>query len=86
MIEFLIDKVYPECRPFNDLPQDAISIQERLYKEKKIYNPESHLPAEKIMKCYDAEYGEGRYATKFPLPIKGDSTAAPWDWDSFSNR
>ena len=38
------------------------------------------------MKCYDAEYGEGRYATKFPLPIKGDSTAAPWDWDSFSNR
>lgn len=86
LIEFLIDKVYPECKPFNDLPKDAISILEKLYKEKKIDNPEIHLPAERMMKYYDAEYGEGRYATKFPLPIKNDSTAAPWNLDSFKYR
>jgi len=82
-IEFLIKKVYPECKPFNELPSDIIREKEELYKGKKEGNPERHIYMEKFMKFYDSKFGEGRFASKFSTPEFPECNAKPWNFDDF---
>ncbi len=82
-IEFLIKKVYPECRPFNDLSSDTIKEKEEIYKGKNECNPERHIYMDKFMKFYDNKFGEGRFASKFSTPEFPKCNAKPWDFDGF---
>ena len=85
-VEFLLDKVYPQCKPFNHLTEDNIKIRERHYDDPRENNPLGHMPAVRLMKYYDSVFGEGRVASKFDVPEIPNTKAAPWNWDSFTGR
>ncbi len=87
-IEFLIEKIYPQCKPFNHLTSEIIEIRASFYKKDKNSfdkesNPESHLPAERWQIFYNNKFGEGRYESKFGLIEKSDSKATPWNMSTF---
>ena len=82
-LEFLIEKILPECKPFNDLSSSLISEKETFFKDKKEGNPLSHLPAKKQQIFYDNKFGEGRHESKFGKIEESDSKAAIWDIDTF---
>lgn len=87
-VEFLIEKIYPECKPFNHLSRDLIAQKESFCmtgkdsKDREI-NPQRHFPAERIKEWYDKKYGEGRYLLKYDPVEKYESAAKPWDLNSF---
>ncbi len=82
-LEFLIKKVFPKCKPFNDLLIDVIKEKEALYKTSKTSNPESHFPAIKMRDFYDKKFGEGRHESKYGGIAKNDSQAKSWNIDFF---
>jgi len=77
-VEFLIKKVYPECKPFNHLPKDIISEKET--------NPETHFILDNFKKFYDEKFGEGRFESKFPTPEYPECKAAIWNFDDFKQH
>lgn len=87
-VEFLIEKIYPECKPFNHLSRDLIAQKESFCmpgkdsKDREI-NPQSHLPLERMIELYDKTYGAGRYHSKYDAVEKNESAAKPWDLNSF---
>ncbi len=85
-IEFLIEKVYPQCKPFNHLDAETISERQQFMDEKREMNPESHIPLTRYMSFYDAKFGEGRYLTKFDAPVLNGSKAVQWNWESFKSN
>ncbi len=85
-VNFLIEKVYPQCKPFNSLPSEIISEREAFYKEKREMNPELHLPQQRFAEFYDGKFGEGRYASKYPIMEKGEWNAQPWNWYTFKYK
>jgi hypothetical protein len=80
MVEFLIEKVYPNCQPFKFLPQDIISERKALYVEKREVNPDALKPSLRMVANYDRVFGEGRFVSKFGPYKPLDTKAKPWDW------
>ncbi|MBU0486925.1 MAG: hypothetical protein KKA07_15200 [Bacteroidetes bacterium] len=85
-VVFLIEEVYPHCRPFNHIPEDVITKRQAMYSEKKEINPELRKPIEKFIAFYDTKFGEGRYVSKYGNPDPIPSNAAPWNWESFKYK
>lgn len=85
-VEFLIEKVYPQCKPFNDLPKDAINERAAFHKEKREMNSELDLPQKRFASFYDAKFGEGRYASKYSMMERGEWNAPPWNWEDFQYK
>ena len=85
-VEFLIEKVYPECKPFNKLPANIILQREAMYKDKKESNPETYLIMENFKKFYDGKFGEGRFVSKFSIPEKPECNAAVWNFENFNYK
>ena len=85
--EFLIEKVYPDCKPFNNLSAELIKERESFYpiynKPDKEINPEISMPAKRIRDYYDSTYGEGRYKSKFGEIQEVESGAKPWKFETF---
>lgn len=87
-VEFLIEKVYPECEPFKHLSRDLIEQRESFCKsgrnsKDREANPQSHFPLERTIELYDKKYGAGRYHSKYDAVEKIESAAKPWDLNSF---
>lgn len=87
-VEFLIEQIYPNCRPFNDLPKELIERRASFHKkdrqsEDRENNPEKHLLTERFRDFYDNKFGNGRYLARFGEITKNDSKAAPWNLDTF---
>ncbi|PKP21322.1 MAG: hypothetical protein CVU05_07010 [Bacteroidetes bacterium HGW-Bacteroidetes-21] len=87
-LDFLIEKIYPECNPFNQLPSDKIEARASFYKrdrnaEDRENNPEAHIPADRMRIFYNKKFGEGRYESKYGNIEKNDSKAAPWNIATF---
>ena len=85
-ILFLIDVVYPQCQPFNDLSPEAIQQRLDLYNDSREANPEANKPMEKFIAYYDNKFGAGRYLSKYPAPSPIMSNAQPWEWDFFKYK
>ena len=85
-IEFLIEKVYPHCKPNNDLPSDIIAKRDAFYKEKRELNPDIMKPALRFREFYDNKFGQGYYDSKFGALEMPESNAKPWDWNSFQYK
>ncbi len=89
LIEFLIEEIYPQCRPFNHLTAELIKKRGMFHAAMKNpgnceVNPELHIPHQKFVKFYNSKYGEGRYESKYPpTEIMTDLFAKPWNWDTF---
>ena len=84
LFEFLIEKVYPICIPFQFMPQDLINQREAIYKEKREPNPEMLNPWKRFVSFYDGKFGEGRYVSKYGKPDAVVSNAKPWDKNKFN--
>lgn len=87
-VEFLIEKIYPECKPFNHLSDDLIEQRGLFCKRGKDSkdretNPQRHFPSERIKEWYDKKFGEGRYLSKYDAVEKYESAAKPWNLNSF---
>lgn len=82
--EFLIEKVYPYCKPEHHLPSEIITEREVFYKEKRETNPEILKPMHKFIAFYNSKFGEGRFVSKFGAPNEVESNARTWNWDSFN--
>ena len=90
-VEFLIEKIYPECKPFNDLPTQLIEERASFYKKDRNSvdregNPLGHMPAERMRVFYNQKFGEGRYESKYGQIVKNESQAAPWNWETFKYK
>ncbi len=85
-VEFLIEKVYPQCKPFNDLSADATKERDDFYTQKRTINPEIMEPSKKFRTFYDGKFGEGRYASKFGSIEEPETNAAPWNWESYKHK
>lgn len=83
-LTFLIEKVYPQYKPFNDLPSEVIQERLSFYQNSKEGNPESHVPGERFAGFYDSYFGNGRFLEKFGQIEKSKSSAAIWDLSNFS--
>ena len=87
-LEFVIEKIYPECKPFNDLSNQLIEERASYYKKDKLSvdrqaNPERNVPAKRLSEFYDNKFGEGRYRSKFGEIDEIDTASKPWNWDTF---
>lgn len=87
-IEFLIEKIYPECKPFNHLSSELIEQKEYYHQKNKDDqeregNPESHFPAERMRVFYNSKFGEGRHESKYGPVVKNNSVATPWNYETF---
>lgn len=82
-IEYLIEQVYPQCKPFNDLNSEAIELREKFYKESLESNPDIYLSTERFINFYDNKFGAGRYKSKFGEPERIKTNAKPWNLDNF---
>ncbi len=92
LTEFLIEQVYPQCKPFNRLPDAIIQQRSAFYpfpnaNQDREMNPDLHLPAERYRVFYNKKFGEGYYETKH-LPVqKNDAVIAEsWNWASFKYK
>jgi len=77
-IDFLRQKVYPCCKPFNHPPKEVIAEAEKMRSDKTETNPERHRCLEKPTAYYNKVFGPGRYEEKFGTIPNTDSNAAPW--------
>ncbi len=85
-IEFLIDDIFPECEPFNDLPQDKINKRLAFYEEDRENDPEQYKALEKVKNNYDKYFGEGRFEEKFLKIEPTPSNAKPWNLEAFNRK
>ncbi len=84
-VNFLIEKVYPECQPFNDLPQNIIDERLSFHEENRTDNPEAYKSIERYKYFYDGYFGEGRFEEKFGVIEESSSQAQPWDLSTFKH-
>ena len=85
-VEFLIEKVYPECLPNNKLSKDVIAQRKAFYKEKREMNPEDHMPLERVKIYYDSKFGNGRHEAKYGKAERYERNASPWEWNAFKYK
>ncbi|MBO4614988.1 MAG: hypothetical protein J5709_07720 [Bacteroidales bacterium] len=92
LIEHLLLDVYPQCKPFNTLPNDIIEKRSAMYKGNRERNPLRNEPYMRMKRYYNSKFGEG-YMEKYMEEIgqkdvdvntaKVNSSAAPWDLATF---
>ncbi len=92
LIEHLLLDVYPQCKPFNTLPNDLIEKRSAMYKGNREVNPLRNEPYMRMKRFYNSKFGEG-YMEKFMKEIgqekvdvntaKINSSATPWDLETF---
>ncbi len=82
-VEFLIEQVYPQCRPFNDLNKETIKQREDFYTEGKEGDPETYLINVRHKNVYDKYFGDGRYLARFGEIDTDSGNAAPWNIETF---
>jgi hypothetical protein len=80
---FLIEKVFPYCKPFNDIPQEVIDERLAMRENDKTDSPDGYKSIEKFKKNYDDYFGEGRFEDKFGKIEKKKTNAKPWDLSTF---
>lgn len=84
---FLIERVYPQCQPFQHL--DAETIQQREYfygaagQQGREGNPGSVNVTARAQHHYDGLFGQGRFLAKFGPAAAPQTAAAPWNWATF---
>ncbi len=86
--EFIIEYVYPECKPFNFLSKELVDKKEYYYQKNKEdidreANPEGHFPTERMRVFYNSKFGEGRFESKYGPVVKNNSQSAPWNYETF---
>jgi hypothetical protein len=86
-VEFLIERVYPQCMPFQHLDAETIEQRKLFYGSKdqlgREGNPGAASPPKRQQAYYDSLFGDGRFIAKFG-PIEEPATAAaPWNWEAF---
>jgi hypothetical protein len=88
--EFLIEKIFPQCKPFNHLSKELIKEREAFYpyggNRDTEMNPLLHLRGERFRDYYNNKYGAGRYESKYGPIEHNDSAAQPWNWESFKYK
>lgn len=92
IIEHLLLEVYPQCKPFNTLPNDLIEKRSAMYKGDREANPYMNEPYIRMKKYYNSKYGEG-YWEKYMKEIEKDQydtdktkiecSSAPWNIETF---
>lgn len=82
-IEFLKNEVFPHCKPGQRLPQELVSKMESLYKEKRMYNPESYKINERYKANHDQYFGAGSFEKKVGVFEQPECNAKPWDLGTF---
>lgn len=82
-VEFLMQKVFPECKPFNDLSQAIGDERETFEIEVRRNNPGSINGAVRTKAWYDQKFGEGEYEAKFGPIKRPTANAKPWDLSTF---
>lgn len=89
IVEFLIEEVYPHCRPFNQLPSEIVkkrgmfNAYMRSPGDREI-NPDLHIPGHRLRDFYNKKFGEGRYESKYSVSEKNmDAYAKPWNLETF---
>ena len=90
LVEFLINEVYPHCKPFCDLPDELVQKREQLHRNNCEGNPGRLEPYLRLKRHYNDIYGE-EYMEKFMNEIdlgkadkaKCNSSATPWNYDTF---
>ena len=90
-VVFLIEKVYPNCKPLNHLPKEIIKERETFYgyggKPDREINPSLHLRGKRWSQYYNNKYGEGRFESKYgAYEVNKNAKAAPWDWKNFQYK
>ncbi|MBR4804436.1 MAG: hypothetical protein IK032_07330 [Bacteroidales bacterium] len=90
LIEFLLLEVYPQCKPFCDLPSEIIHRREQMHRGKREGNPGRNEPYRRMKRYYNEVYGEGymeQYMKEQNMSkmdsVDTDSQAAPWNYDAF---
>ncbi len=90
--EFLIEEVYPHCRPFNHLPSEIIKKRGMFNAFMRSpgdleLNPDLHIPNHKLRDFYNIKFGESYYESKYPIAEKNaDALAKPWNWETFKYK
>lgn len=89
IIEFLIEEVYPHCRPFNHLPAEVIKKRGMFTAYMRSpgdleLNPDLHLSNQRLRDFYNSKFGEGYFESKYPVAEKNPNAfAKPWEWETF---
>jgi hypothetical protein len=92
LIEFFIEEIYPQCKPFNRLPNPIIEKRASFYpfsnkSTDREMNPNLHLPNWRFRDFYNKKFGAGYYETKHELTKKNENIiAAPWNWETFKYK
>jgi hypothetical protein len=87
-LAFVIEGVYPQCKPNNHLPENMIEKRADFHprgpsKQDREANPESHMPSQRYRELYDKKFGEGLFEKKFGTIPPSQSKAKPWDISLF---
>lgn len=83
--EFLKNTVYPEVVPLEFLSSETVGRFENEFHGKgNQSNPEAHKHEERVVAMMNAKFGEGYYEKKFGRAEFEQSTAKPWDLNSFN--
>jgi len=59
-IDFL-KKVYPYCKPFQELPPELVKEAEEMYENKENHNPDKLKSLEKMRALFDEKFGVGEF-------------------------
>jgi hypothetical protein len=92
LMEFLIEEVYPQCKPLNHLPKDIVQKrgQFNTYMRDpgdREMNPDLHLPNWHLRDFYNKKFGAGRYESKFSVAEKNPNCfAKSWNWETFKYK
>lgn len=92
LMEFMIEEVYPQCKPFNQLPDNIIEKRASFYPYPKHdtdreMNPDLHLPNWRYRDFYNKTFGAGRYESKMEVAKKNENAkAAQWNWTTFKYK
>ena len=90
LVEFLINEVYPQCKPFCDLSHDLIQKREKIYHSNCEGNPGRLEPYLRMKRHYNETFGEGYMETflneldlGYADKAKCNTAAEPWNYDTF---
>ncbi len=88
-VTFLIEKVYPACKPFQHLSAEIIEERGTFHpkgptKQEREQNPEITMAAERMRDFYDKKFQPGLYDKKYGPIVKSLSIAKPWNLNSFT--
>jgi hypothetical protein len=92
LTEFMIEELYPQCKPFNRLPDNLIEKRAAFYpypnaNQDREMNPDLHLPAERYRIFYNKKFGEGYYETKHQVATKNEAVISKsWDLSTFKYK